>query len=97
MSNFWEYVWFYNAFCQNCSPEVIVPLREKAEEKDMLFEMILEDAGSEQKTCEIAILGEPSAQALAEVKVRSIVEKHHPGFAEKEPWHARFFRVCIQD
>lgn len=63
---------------------VIVPLREKAEEKDMLFEMILEDTGSEQKTSEIAILGEPSAQALAEVKVRSIVEKHHPGFAEKD-------------
>eukprot|EP00435_Cladocopium_sp_Y103_P060789 s2112_g22.t1 len=63
---------------------VIVPLREKAEDKDMLFEMILEDTGSEQKTCEIAILGEPSAQALAEVKVRSIVEKHHPGFAEKD-------------
>jgi hypothetical protein len=83
--------------CQNCSAEVIVPLREKAEEKDMLFEMILEDTGSEQKTSEIAILGEPSAQGLAEVKVRSIVEKHHPGFAEKEPWHTRFFRVCIQD
>lgn len=65
---------------------MIVPLKEKEETRDMLEEF-MENAGPEEKTCEIAILGEPTAQAWAEVKVRSIVEKHHPGRADKERNH----------
>lgn len=61
---------------------MIVPLQREKEDKDML-DLILEDAGDE-KTCEIAILGEPAARAWAEVKVRATVEKHHPGFADKD-------------
>ena len=72
--------------------EVVFPLRDEEEAKDMLLDMILEDDGPEKKTCEIAILGQPTAQAWAEIKVRSIVEKHHPGFADKEPQCCKF---CI--
>ena len=63
---------------------VIFPLKEKDRDMDKLLDMMIEDE-EEMKCCDIAILGDPSARSEAEVKVRSLVEKHHPGFANQEP------------
>ncbi|CAJ1350091.1 unnamed protein product [Effrenium voratum] len=62
---------------------VIFPLKEKDRDMDKLLDMMIEDE-EEMKCCDIAILGDPSARSEAEVKVRSLVEKHHPGFANQD-------------
>lgn len=69
---------------------VILPLKDRESQKadkemDKLLDMMMvgyDDIGDQ--TCEIAILGEPYARAWAEAKIRALVEKHHPGYSEKE-------------
>ncbi|CAK9094202.1 unnamed protein product [Durusdinium trenchii] len=69
---------------------VILPLKDRESQKadkemDKLLDMMMvgyDDIGDQ--TCEIAILGEPYARAWAEAKIRALVEKHHPGYSEKD-------------
>ena len=62
---------------------VILPLKENNDkEMELLDNLVLE--GAETKSCDIAILGEPLARAIAELKIRALVEKHIPGYAEQD-------------
>ena len=66
---------------------LILPLRDSKSDKadkdmDRLLDMLPDDIGD--TTCEMAVFGERTARLRAEVKIRSLVEKHQPGFSEKE-------------
>eukprot|EP00439_Symbiodinium_sp_Y106_P030209 s1251_g3.t1 len=64
---------------------VILPLKESKNDKGIeLLDTLMLEEGAEGSSCEIAILGEPLCRAIAELKVRALVEKHHPGYAEQE-------------
>ncbi|CAE7206073.1 unnamed protein product, partial [Symbiodinium sp. CCMP2592] len=64
---------------------VILPLKENKNDKGIeLLDTLMLEEGAEGSSCEIAILGEPLCRAIAELKVRALVEKHHPGYTEQE-------------
>ena len=64
---------------------VILPLKESKNDKGIeLLDTLMLEEGAEGSSCEIAILGEPLCRAIAELKVRALVEKHHPGYAEQD-------------
>ena len=63
---------------------VILPLRDaKTDRNNDLLDTLMEEEG-EENTCELAVLGEPLARAVAELRIRALVEKHNPGYAEKD-------------
>ena len=62
---------------------VIVPLRENDDKAMELLDTLVLEEDAAAKSCEIAVLGEPLARAIAELKIRALVEKHNPGYAEQ--------------